>query len=222
MSKKNSRQEFVIIGLGRFGTSLALKLEELGHTVMVIDEDPVLVQNVADRVAHAVSLDATNEEALRVAGVPSFDTVVVAIGADFEANLLTTASLKNLGVNKIICKTPTNRQRDILLRIGADRVIQPEQNSAERLAEEMSTPSMLERIALGPGYSLAEVVIQQSLAHRTLAQCDLRKEYDVTVLLVKRGNDLIIAPPADIIFQPDDILVILGSDTNVTFFSKLV
>jgi len=157
-----------------------------------------------------------------VADVVSFDTVVVAIGADFEANLLTTASLKNLGVKKIVCKTQTNRQRDILLRIGADRVIQPEQNSAERLAEEMSTPAMLERITLGPGYSLAEVVLPKSLAHRSLAQCDLRQQYDVTVLLVKRGDELIMAPPADIIFQLNDTLVVLGSDANVTTFSKLV
>lgn len=222
MAKISSHKEFAIIGLGRFGTSLALKLEELGHTVMVIDEDPVLVQSIANGVTHAATLDATNEDALRVAGVPSFDTVVVAIGADFEANLLTTASLKNLGVKKIVCKTQTNRQRDILLRIGADRVIQPEQNSAERLAEEMSTPAMLERITLGPGYSLAEVVLPKSLTHRSLAQCNLRQQYDVTVLLVKRGDELIMAPPADIIFQADDTLVVLGSDANVTKFSKLV
>jgi trk system potassium uptake protein TrkA len=222
MAKKNHRQEYAIIGLGRFGMSLALRLEELGHTVMAIDEDPVLVQSVADNVTHAAALDATNEEALRVADVASFDTVVVAIGANFEANLLTTASLKNLGVKRVICKTQTNRQRNILLRIGADQVIQPEQNSAERLAQEMSVPAMLERIPLGPGYSLAEVVLPKSLANLTLAQCNLRQQYDVTVLLVKRGDELIMAPPADIIFQPDDILVVLGADVNVTKFSKLV
>lgn len=221
MAKKNHHQEYAIIGLGRFGTSLALKLEELGHTVMAIDENSVLVQSIADSVTHAAALDATNEDALRVADVASFDTVVVAIGADFEANLLTTASLKNLGVKNIVCKTQTNRQRDILLRIGADRVIQPEQNSAERLAEEMSTPAMLERITLGPGYSLAEVVLPKSLAHRTLAQCNLRQEHGVTVLLVKRGDELIMAPPSDIIFQPDDTLVVLGSDANVMTLSKL-
>ena len=222
MAKKNHHQEYAIIGLGRFGMSLALKLEELGHTVMAIDEDPVLVQSIADSVTHAAALDATNENALRVADLGSFDTVVVAIGANFEANLLTTASLKNLGVKHIICKTQTNRQRNILLRIGADQVIQPEQNSAERLAEEMSVPAMLERIPLGPGYSLAEVILPKSLANLSLAQCNLRQQYDVTVLLVKRGDELIMAPPADIIFQSDDILVVLGADMNVTKFSKVV
>jgi trk system potassium uptake protein TrkA len=221
MAYIRSHQEFAIIGLGRFGISLALNLEELGHSVMVIDEDPVLVQSIADSVSHAATLDATNEEALRVAGVPSFETVVVAIGADFEANLLTTASLKNLGVQNIICKTQTDRQRDILLRIGADRVVQPEQDSAARLAEELSTPAMLQRIPLGPGYSLAEVLLPESMAHRSLAQCDLRQRYQVTVLLVKRGDDLIMAPAADMIFQPDDVLLVLGSDEHVTQFSKL-
>ncbi len=222
MKRNNHHQEYAIIGLGRFGMNLALRLEELGHTVMAIDEDPILVQSIADRVTHAATFDATNEDALRIAGVPSFDTVVVAIGTNFEANLLTTASLKSLGVKRIICKTQTKRQQDILLRIGADRVIQPEQNSAERLAEEMSTPAMLERIPLGPGYSLAEVVLPKSLVHRSLAQCDLRQRYDVTVLLVKRGDELIMAPPADIIFQQDDMLVVLGADANVMKFSKLV
>lgn len=222
MKRNNRNQEYAIIGLGRFGMNLALRLEELGHTVMAIDEDPVLVQSIADRVTHSATFDSTNEAALRIAGIPAFDTVVVAIGTNFEANLLTTASLKDLGVKRVICKTQTKRQRDILLRIGADRVIQPEQNSAERLAEEMSAPAMLERIPLGPGYSLAEVVLPKSLMHRTLAQCNLRQRYDVTVLLVKRKDDLIMAPPADIIFQQDDVLVVLGADANVTTFSKLV
>ena len=221
MAQLEHHQEFAIIGLGRFGASLALKLEELGHNVMAIDSDPVLVQNIADRVTHAATLDATNEDALQIAGITSFDTVIVAIGTDFEANLLTTASLKNLGVKNIICKTQSNRQRDILLRIGADRVVQPEQNSADRLAEEMSTPAMLDRIILAPGYSLAEVVLPKRLAHRSLAQCDLRQQHHVTVLLVKRGDDLIIAPPPDIIFQLEDTLVVIGSDESITQFSKL-
>ena len=221
MAQLEHHQEFAIIGLGRFGASLALRLEELGHNVMAIDSDPVLVQNIADRVTHAATLDATNEDALHIAGITSFDTVIVAIGTDFEANLLTTASLKNLGVKNIICKTQSNRQRDILLRIGADRVVQPEQNSAARLAEEMSTPTMLDRIILGPGYSFAEVVLPKRLAYRSLAQCNLRQQHHVTVLLVKRGDDLIIAPPSDIIFQPDDTLVVLGPDESITQFSKL-
>ena len=221
MAKKIHHQEFAIIGLGRFGMSLALRLEELGHNVMAIDEDPVLVQSIADSVTHAATLDATNEEALRVAGITAFDTVVVAIGADFEANLLTTASLKNLGVHKIVCKTQTDRQRDILLRVGADKVINPEQNSAKRLAEEMSAPAMLDRIPLGPGYSLAEILLPPSFVNRSLAQCDLRQQYRVTVLLVKRGDDLIMAPAADMIFQSDDLLVVLGSDADVTKFGKL-
>ena len=221
MAHIKTHQEYAIIGLGRFGTSLALRLEELGHSVMAIDEDPVLVQSIADSVTHAATLDATNEEALRVAGIPSFETVVVAIGADFEANLLTTASLINLGVDHIICKTQTDRQRDILLRVGATRVIQPEQNSAKQLAEEMSMPAMLDRIPLGPGYSLAEIILPESLANRSLAQCDLRQQHKVTVLLVKRGDDLIMAPAADMIFQLNDMLVVLGSDKDVTQFSKL-
>jgi trk system potassium uptake protein TrkA len=220
MAKAKRNQEFAVIGLGRFGYSLALRLEALGHHVMAVDQNPALVQSIADEVTHAAVLDATNEEALRVADFTAFDTVIVAIGADFEANLLATASLRNLGVNHVICKTQTNRQRDILLRIGADRVVQPEQNSANRLADELSTPAMLERLTLGPGYGLAEVLLPGQLAHQSLAQGNLRQVYGVSVLLIKRGEDLVLAPPADTILQEGDVLIVLGTDEDITRFSK--
>jgi trk system potassium uptake protein TrkA len=221
MANVKRNQEFAVIGLGRFGYSLALRLEALGHHVMAVDQNPVLVQSIADEVTHAAVLDATNEEALRVADFTAFDTVIVAIGADFEANLLTTASLKKLGVGHVICKTQTERQRDILLRIGADRVVQPEQNSANRLADELSTPAMLERLTLGPGYGLAEVILPGELAQKTLAQGDLRQVYGVSVLLIKRGEELVLAPLADTLLQEDDVLIVLGTDEAITRFSKL-
>jgi trk system potassium uptake protein len=221
MVKRVGAQEYAVIGLGRFGYNLALKLEELGHSVMAIDQDEALVQSIADRVTHAAALDATNEEALRVVDPTTFDTIIVAMGVDFEANLLITAMLKDLGVNRIICKAQTDRQSNILLRIGADKVILPEKNSAERLAEELSTPAMLERLKLGPNHSLAEVVLPSRFAHQSLAQCNLRQQYHVMVLLIERGGDLILAPPADAILQAGDVLVVLGSDENVAKFSKL-
>ena len=218
---KRSHQEFAVIGLGRFGSSLAIALEEHGHTVMAIDIDPQLVQSVVDRVTHAAALDSSDEEALRAVDIAVFDTVIVAIGGDFEANLLTTANLKTLGVRRVICKTQTSRQCDILTRLGADRVIQPEQNSARRLAEELSAPAMIEHFNLGKNYGVAEIILPDCLAWQSLAQSDLRNKHHVTVLLIKRGEEVHIAPRADTILQQGDILIVFGENRYINQFSSL-
>ncbi len=218
---KQKHQEYAIIGLGRFGYSLAVALEEHDHTVMAIDIDPQLVQAIVDEVTHAATLDCTNEAALRAIDIGSFDTVIVAIGNDFEANLLTTVNLKNLGVRRIICKAQTRRQCDILLRLGADKVIQPEQSSARRLAEELSTPAMIEHFNLGQDYSIAEIVLPDCLAWQSLAQIDMRNTHRVTILLIKRGEEVHISPRADTILQKEDILVLFGKNQYVDAFSNL-
>lgn len=221
MSNRKQGRDFAVIGLGRFGSSVALKLEELGYQVLGIDRDPAVVQRLSEQLSQAAALDATQEEALKVVDIQSFDTVIVAIGEDFEANMLATASLKSLRVPQIICKANTARQRDLLLRIGADRVVQPEQSSGRRLAEEISIPAMLSRIPMGPGYSLAEVVLPEKLAWRSLRQSQLREKYRLTVLVVKRADELIVSPPADLILEPEDSLFVLGSDRDVNQFGAL-
>lgn len=221
MAKSRKKEEYVVIGLGRFGSSLARSLEQFGHTVFGIDIHADPVQEIASDVTQAASLDATNEDALKAVDIASFDTAIVAIGDDFEASVLTTASLKNLGVRHVICKADTDRQREILLRIGADRVVQPEQSGGVRLAEELSSPSMLERVPLGPKHSLAEVIVPESLIFQSLSQCDLRNRFGVTVLVIQRGEDVLVSPPPETLLQPGDLLILLGEDRDVTAFSKL-
>lgn len=218
---RQKHQEYAILGLGRFGFSLAVALEEHGHTVMAIDTDPQLVQSIVEKVTHAATLDCSNEAALRAIDIGSFDTVIVAIGNDFEANLLTTVNLKNLGVRRVICKAQTRRQCDILLRLGADKVIQPEQSSARHLAEELSAPAMIDHFNLGQDYSVAEIVLPDSLAWQSLAQLDLRNTHRVTVLLIKRGDEVHISPRADTILQKSDIVVLFGRSHYVNQFSNL-
>ena len=124
------KHEFAVIGLGRFGRNVALTLEQNGHQVLGIDENEELVQELAPYLTQAVILDSTSMEALKAVDIMSFDTVVVAIGTDFEANILTTVLLKELGVNRVICKAPTLQQEKILQRLGADEVVMPERESA--------------------------------------------------------------------------------------------
>ncbi len=219
--KKHPSQEFAIIGLGRFGSSLAFALEQQGHTVLGIDQNPEIVQKVADQITQAVALDATSEDALRMADITAFKTVIVAIGSDFENSLLTTVALKNLGIPRVITKALTQRQHDILLRVGADRVIRPEHDAGRRLAEELIAPTMLEKLPLGAHHSVIELLAPQAVVWQTLAQTDLRNRFGITVLVVKREDKLLISPPADCILQQGDILVVLGSNDDITQFTTL-
>jgi trk system potassium uptake protein len=221
MPRRGKQQEFAVIGLGRFGRSLALALEARGHPVLGIDEDGAIVQQMGDQITQAARLDATNENALKAVDITTFDTVIVAIGNDFESNLMTTVALRALGVKQIICKAQTVRQRDILLRVGADRVIQPESEAGRRLAEELSLPSVLDKLPLGADHSVAEIIVPPSLAWQSLAQSDMRGRFGITVLLIKRGDDLYMSPTADTVLQRDDIIVVLGSNESINRFSEL-
>lgn len=215
------RQEFAVIGLGRFGSSLALTLEEYGHSVLGIDFNSDIVQHISEHITQAVRLDSTNEEALKAVDIGAFDTVIVAIGSDFENNLLTTVALKALGVKQVICKAPTDRQKDILLRIGADQVVQPEFEAGQRLAQQLISPTILDKLDLGEEYSLAELVVPSSLTWNTLEQLDMRNKHGVTILVIKRGDEVFVTPRADFILHPDDILVVIGRNARIGSFTSL-
>ena len=216
--KRLRNREFAVIGLGRFGSGVALSLEANGYHVLGLDQNPDIVQQLSDRITHVASLDATDEEALKAVDITSFDTVIVAMGSDFESNILITVALKNLGVRHIICKVMTRRQRQILLQIGANRAIQPEFDAGQRLADELSAPTILERIPLGPDHSIAELLVPASFVHQSLSQLDLRNKHGVTVMLVKRGDSVDVSPPANFVLQPNDLLVVLGRKERVEAF----
>lgn len=221
MSPQRKKQEFAVIGLGRFGISLAMTLVERGFSVLGIDRDNEIVQRLADQISHVVTLDSTDEDALREVDIVSFDTVVVAIGSNFECNLMTTVALKTIGVRYVVCKATTQRQRTILLRVGADHVVLPEHDAGRRLAHVLSGPGVLDQLELEPGYSLTELHVPRSLVGSTLVETDLRNKFGVTVLLVKRGHTLTVSPKPDYMFHNDDVLVIIGSDTEISRLHEL-
>ena len=216
--KHNQEKEFAIIGLGRFGGSLARRLEALGHTVLGIDIEPRSVKEIADEISEAVILDATDEDALRQVDITAFQTVVVAIADHFEANALVTSTLKQMGIPHVITTSNTNRHREILLRIGADRVILPYEESGIQLADELSIPGMLERLHLTPDYSLIEIKLPSGLTGKSVEVCE---PYDVIVVLILRGEELIINPDQSVQFMPDDILVLVGEKRCLAEFSSL-
>jgi len=216
MARRNRTTEYAVIGLGRFGSSLALTLTELGYAVLGVDRDREMVQRLSDQLAQTIALDSTDENALRQADITSFDTVVVAIGTNFEANLMTTVALKAMGVRMVIAKALNERQRAVLLRVGADRVILPEYEAGRRLAQELTATGSIDQLDLGPGHSVAEMNAPSSMVGRSLQQIDLRRRLNVTVLVVKRDDALTVSPAGAFVVREGDVLIVVGANDDIS------
>jgi trk system potassium uptake protein TrkA len=206
--------EFIVMGLGRFGTSLAMTLTAYGHDVLAVDLDMKRVQEVSQILPHVMQLDVTNLEALREIGVEAFNTGIVCIGSDFEANLLGTVGLRKLGVRRVIAKARTVTQQEILQRVGADEVILPEHEAGVRLARRLSSIDFVDFLELGGDKGVVEIVTPDYLVHKSLKESQIRQRYGLAVIAIRRGNDVIISPRAEEIIQQGDILVVLGRIAN--------
>lgn len=214
-----SGEEVAVIGLGSFGRSLALRLSELGFTVLGIDHDATIVQAIADDLTSAVVMDATNEDALRQADIESYDTAVVSIGGDhFEATAVTTISLAKIGIPHIIALANTNRQVEILQAIGATRVLNPIQGSARSLADELVDPGRGDAWPLPTGHQLAVIPVAESLVGKPVQSLDGQ---GVSVLAVTRGTTAIPRPEPSLVLGPDDSLVVLGEPPAILNLRRL-
>ncbi len=208
----NSHQnEFIVIGLGRFGTSLAMSLTAYSHDVLAIDTDMKRVQYLASMLPHVIQLDATDMDALSEVGAEAFDTAIVCIGSDFEANLLTTVTLKKIGVRRVIAKARTITQQDILLRVGAEEVILPEHEAGVRLARRLASIDFVDFMELSHDTGVIEILAPDQLLGKSLREAEIRHRYGLAVVAIKRGlNEVIISPQADEVIQAGDLLVVLG------------
>jgi trk system potassium uptake protein TrkA len=214
LNNSHHHNEFVIIGLGRFGTSLAMTLNAYGHDVLAIDSDIKRVQQVSHILPHVYQLDATDIDALREVGAESFDTGVVCIGTYFEANLLATVSLRKLGVRRVITKARTVTQQDILQRIGADEVILPEHEAGVRLGRRLSGIDFVDFLELSDDKGVVEMVTPDHLVGKSLREAEIRQRYGLAVIAIRRGDDVVISPRAEETIHRNDILVVLGRIAN--------
>ncbi len=203
-------KQFAVIGLGRFGASLATTLANMGYDVLAIDNDEDKVEQIMDKVTHAVQTDALDEESLSALGVRNFDVVVVAIGQDMQASILATVMLKELGVPNVVAKARTELHGRVLARVGADKVVFPERDMGVRVARSLVSKSILDQIDLSPDFSIVELVAAPQFVGRTLAETAMRGKYGANVLAIRRGNDVIISPGANTIIQEGDVLVTIG------------
>jgi trk system potassium uptake protein TrkA len=215
-------REVAVIGLGRFGTAVALTLAEAGCAVVGIDRDRALVQELAEQIDEVVQADATDDDALRQLGITDFDVVVVAVGADFESNLLITTSLKELGVGHIIAKALSPRQASILHKIGADQVLLPEQEAGQRLANRLLAPSVTDALHSQSGIPALEVDLPDAWNKHTLHQLDLLRAHGVQVIAVRRAGDLVVAPDPDTPLASCERIVVVGMGDRLRSFARFL
>jgi trk system potassium uptake protein len=215
MARKSNKQEFAVIGLGRFGTAVARELLARGHAVLGIDRSREVLQSLTDELTEALILDATDEDALHSVDIAQYDAVVVAINDDFEDELLASLTLKSLGVKRVVSVASDERQKTILQKIGADEVVMPEHDSGERLGLLLSLPNLVERVALGQEHTIAEMRMPKALADRTVADVDFAETYHVTLAAIKRKAELIMPPNKDLLLYSDDLMVVIGQNDDV-------
>lgn len=205
----------VVIGLGRFGTSLARALSELGHEVLGMDRNAKNVEDASEFITQAVQVDATDEDALVELGVRNFDVGVVSIASDVKSSILITLQLKRLGVGTVISKAQDDLHGEILAKVGADRVVYPERETGIRVAHALTTPNLIDYLEVSPGYGIAKLSAPPAFAGKDLGELDLKSRFGVTVLILCRDGELVVNPSRGESLSQGDILVIAGKDDRI-------
>jgi len=213
------KRVFGVIGLGRFGFHIARTLAEGGAEVIALDRDEDKVRRISDFVTHAYIADALEEKALEESGILTADVVVVSIGVNVEASILVTVLLMNRGVKEVVAKAINPLHGEVLKRLGVSRVVYPEMEMAVKLARSLLITGVLEEIPFAPGYSIFEIKAPASLVGRSLRELDLRRRYGVNVLVIKRGEELVVNPSADERISESDVLLVLGSEDKIASLS---
>jgi trk system potassium uptake protein TrkA len=223
-----ARSSFAVIGLGRFGSAVATTLTELGQDVIGIDGDEERVRELSDVIGQAVQLDATDERALRAAGIKDVDVAIISIGEDIESSVLVVMLVKELGIPTIIAKAVTPLHGRILQKLGVSRVIFPEREMAMRVAHGLVVPNVIEYIELSRDFSIIELPAPPEFVGKTLKQLELRPRYGLTLIAIKRksgtgdGEITNIAPSADDRINQGDILALLGANERLSQLDRLL
>ena len=214
-------KSYVVIGLGRFGSTLARQLCKLGAEVLAMDVHHDLVQQVADDVTHAVVGDAQDKDVLRALGVRDFDCAIVAIGTTLAASVLTVMNLQELEVPYIICKAHDETHSRVLQKLGVNKVVIPEQENAARLARSLNSHNVLDYIELSEDYGILELPAPKSWIGRSLKELHIRAKLGVNIIAVENGQKTNVSPSADYVIGEGDIMVVLGDNYSLEAVQKL-
>ncbi|MBB6732514.1 potassium channel family protein [Cohnella zeiphila] len=214
--------QFVIVGLGRFGSSIGRELVLLGNEVLGVDRDEEKVQELSSVLTHTVVADATEEEVLRSVGARNFDCGIVAIGDDIQASILAAILLKELGVKKVVAKAVSELHGRVLERLGVDRVIYPERDMGVRLAHQLVSPNLLDYIEISKKYTIAEMEVPSCLTGKSLANVNPRGRYGCSVVAINKPKGMIIAPNADDVLTEKDVMVVIGTNEQIEQFQNSI
>ena len=212
---------FVVIGLGLFGSSVARQLCALGAEVLAIDVHPELVQQISSDVTSAVVADARDADVLRALGARNFDCGIIAIGSNLAASVLTAMNLKELGVPYIICKAHNEVHRKVLEKLGADKVVIPEKEVADKLTRSLTSHNVLDFIELSSDYGIVEIPTPKGWIGKNLKELDVRAKLGVNIIAIQRNGKISVSPRAEFVIEKNDILVVLGDYDSLTLMQEI-
>lgn len=208
-------KSFCVIGLGKFGRNLALLLAGEGAQVFVMDKNPEVINAIADSVTTAVVGDPTNEDVLLKIGIANFDCVIVSMVSNVNDSIMTTLLCKEQGVKQLIARAADEKHKKVLEKIGADTIIFPELDSAEKLSRTLTMSNVIDYIEFSDDYSIIEIPIPSRWVGRSILEIDIRKNYNVTVISRRRGGKLEISPSPKVVFESGDTVSLLGHNTDI-------
>lgn len=226
-------RQFAVIGLGRFGSSVARTLAEKGQEVLGIDIDEEKVQDISEDITQVVCIDATDDKSLKAVGIEKVDAAVVSIGGNLEASILVTLILKEMGIKEVIAKAVSSEHGKVLERVGATKVIFPERDMGVRLANSLISPTIIEHIELSSQCSIVEIVPPEHFIGKSLGELEIRTKYGVNVIAIKRKTVVVtkegkkdfehkidVSPKASDVINKGDLLVVVGNDDDIDKLKK--
>ena len=216
------RKQFIVIGMGRFGQSVARCLTSMGKEVLAVDMDEDLISDIAPHVTHAVQADATDEKALNALGLRNFDVALVTIGDDIQSSILVTLLCKEMGVSYVVSKAQTDLHAKVLLKIGADKVVFPERDMGMRLAHNLAAANVIDYIQVSGDLRVLEVNAIAPWVGKSLIELDFRKKYGVNVIAIKKDTGKInTSPHAEDVIDDSDVLIVVGQTADIARIEKL-
>ena len=213
-------KDFAVIGLGRFGGSICRELSKEGKQVLAIDSDEMKVNEFKNIVSHAVILDSTDEESLKEIGIQNFEHVIVAIGENLQASILTTVILTDLGVERITVKAQNDYHEKILRKLGVNRIVHPEREMGRRIAHNVISNNILDYLDLSDDHSIVEVKAGVKMIGKSLLELNIRAKDRCNVVAIKRGEEIEVTPNPEYIFAHGDVLLVVGKDKDINRFER--
>lgn len=217
---KIKSKQYIVLGLGRFGKSVSMTLAQAGYEVMVVDQREEVIQDMAPFVTHAVKADITDADTLKELGVRNFDVAIVAVGKDMQASIMATLLLKEMGVPFVLAKASTEIHQKVLEKLGADRIVFPEDEMGRRIAANLVSGNILDYIQLSKDYSIMEVAILERWAGKTIKELDIRKKHGINIIAVEQNKQISVTPSPDLMLEMGDVLVVVGNNKAMRELEK--